>query len=374
METKKELAYKVDYSQFKLPYYKCNAEEKLIRRNFAMRLKIIEEERIKNGQTKKFSDRDIYKNIANVPRTSFYNWYRQEKENNGSGMSGYKRGPKQRGSKYLSDDIIEKLKKDITTKYPSDFGISRCLWDRKSVGEYLQILFNVKYSYNTISKILHSLGFVFRRPAKFSIKRDQEAIDTFKTDIYPQIIKEVEEDNGILLFLDETAVQQNSNTCRGFSPVGIAPHLAHHTETSAHRAGSLFICISLDGFMYHHFEEKSCKATDFKWFLEQLSKKLRSKKIHIVLDNAKIHKAKLINEFLKDSTNIRLHFLPPYAPDINPVELFNNALKSNIRYEKAMNSEELIEFVQNYMNEKEKDNESVKQFFNGKEVQYAKSA
>ena len=83
---------------------------------------------------------------------------------------------------------------------------------------------------------------------------------------------------------------------------------------------------------------------------------------------------KLINEFLKDSTNIRLHFLPPYAPDINPVELFNNALKSNIRYEKAMNSEELIEFVQNYMNEKEKDNEYVKQFFNGKEVQYAKSA
>ena len=57
---------------------------------------------------------------------------------------------------------------------------------------------------------------MFRRPAKFSIKRDQEAIDTFKTDIYPQIIKEVEEDNGILLFLDETAVQQNSNTCRGF--------------------------------------------------------------------------------------------------------------------------------------------------------------
>ncbi len=98
----------------------------------------------------------------------------------------------------------------------------------------------------------------------FSIKRDQEAIDTFKTDIYPQIIKEVEEDNGILLVLDETAVQQNSNTCRGFSPVGIAPHLAHYTETSAYTVGSFFICISLYGFMYHYFEEKSCKAIYFK--------------------------------------------------------------------------------------------------------------
>ncbi len=102
-----------------------------------MRLKIIEEERIKNGQTKKISYKDIYKNIVNIQRTSFFNWYRQEKENNGSGMSGYKRGPKQRGSKYLSYNQIEKLKKNITTKYPSDFGISRCLWDSKSAGEYL---------------------------------------------------------------------------------------------------------------------------------------------------------------------------------------------------------------------------------------------
>ncbi len=73
MENQKELAYKVDCSQFKLPYYKCSTEEKLIRKNFAMRFKIIEEERIKNGQTKKFSYKDIYKNIVNVQRTSFYN-------------------------------------------------------------------------------------------------------------------------------------------------------------------------------------------------------------------------------------------------------------------------------------------------------------
>ncbi len=47
-------------------------------------------------------------------------------------MSGYKKGPNQRGSKYLSYNQIEKLKKDITTKYSSDFGASRCLWDRKA--------------------------------------------------------------------------------------------------------------------------------------------------------------------------------------------------------------------------------------------------
>jgi len=374
MTQKKEFIYKFNDTQFNLPYHKCDKNEKKIRRFIAIRLKIREEERFSMGKPKIFSDIIIYKYIANVPRSNFYRWYRQEKNDHGSGISGYKRGPKQKYYKYLTNEQIEKMKKDIVTKYPHDFNISRCLWDRKAVAEYCKITFNVKYSLHTISKILRHNGFVLRHPAKFSVKRNQEAIDTFKTETYHKIVNETLEDKGIILFLDETAVQQNSNTCRGFSPVGVAPHLEHYTQTSAHRVGSLFICISSNGFMFHQFEEKTCKTNDFLWFLDQLSKKIRCKKIHIVLDNAKIHRAIAVQKYLKKHFKFKLHFLPPYAPDINPVELFNNALKSKIRHSKAMDSAELIEFIDDYMNEKKYDKEFIKNFFNGKEVKYTKSA
>lgn len=40
---------------------------------------------------------------------------------------------------------------------------------------------------------------------------------------------------------------------------------------------------------------------------------------HIILDNAAAHKSRKLVEYLKDS-RIRLHYLPPYSPNLNPIE------------------------------------------------------
>ena len=130
----------------------------------------------------------------------------------------------------------------------------------------------------------------------------------------------------------------------------------------------------MDGFMFHDFSEKTCNAEDFIWFLKQLSKKIRNRKIHILLDNAKIHHAKKVEKFLKRKRKFKLHFLPAYAPDLNAVELFNNALKSDIRHQKAMDSDELIDFVNQYMETKGNNEEFLKSFFESKTMQYTKVA
>jgi len=153
----------------------------------------------------------------------------------------------------------------------------------------------------------------------------------------------------------------------------IAPRLQHYTEKSSHGVGSFIIGFTILGFLLYNFIETTCKAVDFIWYLEQLMKKI-SGVIHIVLDNAKIYKCKKVNEFLEKHKRIKLHYLSPYAQDINPIELFNNALKSNIRHQKAMNAEELKEYAIGFMNKKGSDKEHVKKFFDGKEVKYTKSA
>ena len=374
MPLKREFARKFDETQSTLPYNECDDSEKALRRRLAIRLKLLEEERVKKGEKRILSDENIYKDIVGVPKSDFYRWFKQEKNEKGSGFSGYKRGPKQTGPKYLSKEQIDHLIFVITNKFPQDFNIPRCLWDRLAVAEYCKFKFQVSYSLHTISKILRDNGLVLRRPAKFSIKRNQEEIDEFTSTDYPSIVKEVEADGGILLHLDETHIQQDSNRCRGFSPVGLAPHLVHYAKTSSHSVGSLFICISMDGFMFHDFSEKTCNAEDFIWFLKQLSKKIRNRKIHILLDNAKIHHAKKVEKFLKRKRKFKLHFLPAYAPDLNAVELFNNALKSDIRHQKAMDSDELIDFVNQYMETKGNNEEFVKSFFESKTMQYTKVA
>ena len=54
-------------------------------------------------------------------------------------------------------------------------------------------------------------------------------------------------------------------------------------------------------------------------------------KIHVFCDNARYYKNLLVQEYLKTS-KIILHFLPPYSPNLNPIERLWKWMKECIIY------------------------------------------
>jgi transposase len=50
----------------------------------------------------------------------------------------------------------------------------------------------------------------------------------------------------------------------------------------------------------------------------------------IVLDNASFHKSKRITELI-EAVECKVLFLPPYSPDLNPIENFWAVMKSKIK-------------------------------------------
>ena len=55
------------------------------------------------------------------------------------------------------------------------------------------------------------------------------------------------------------------------------------------------------------------------------------KKVFLILDNLKVHHGKIVAEWLSRHQNeIRPFFLPPYAPESNPDEYLNHALKLSV--------------------------------------------
>ena len=44
-------------------------------------------------------------------------------------------------------------------------------------------------------------------------------------------------------------------------------------------------------------------------------------KITVVLDNASIHKTKALSAFVAGEGRLSLEYLPPYSPELNPIEL-----------------------------------------------------
>lgn len=68
------------------------------------------------------------------------------------------------------------------------------------------------------------------------------------------------------------------------------------------------------------FHEGSIKKEEIVAFFKALRAHLKQPLL-IILDGLRAHKSKLVREYL-DSTNghIQIAFLPPYAPDLNPIE------------------------------------------------------
>jgi len=59
--------------------------------------------------------------------------------------------------------------------------------------------------------------------------------------------------------------------------------------------------------------------------IKEYSKK--EKKLNIVLDNYRVHKTKLVQQ-IAEILNINLIFLPPYSPDLNPIEDIRRKIKN----------------------------------------------
>lgn len=94
--------------------------------------------------------------------------------------------------------------------------------------------------------------------------------------------------------------------------------------------------------------DKKFNAITFLTFLERLLRHRRKgRTMVVVLDNARYHHARLIRPWLhKKRQVLRLLFLPPYSPELNPVERvwkLTRRLSTHNRYFPAL--EDLVESV-----------------------------
>lgn len=78
-------------------------------------------------------------------------------------------------------------------------------------------------------------------------------------------------------------------------------------------------------------EDKKYDADVFLQFLKNVLSQYPNKKIVIILDNTKIHHAKLLKEFLEENRNcLELVYLSPYSPNLNKIEELWSWLKDSV--------------------------------------------
>ena len=68
----------------------------------------------------------------------------------------------------------------------------------------------------------------------------------------------------------------------------------------------------------------------FLYFLKHFLCPLLAKGDYVVMDNASVHKVDEVQDLIQ-KTGAKLIYLPPYSPDLNPIELAWNKIKQYLR-------------------------------------------
>lgn len=81
---------------------------------------------------------------------------------------------------------------------------------------------------------------------------------------------------------------------------------------------------------------------NYKTFIKHLKKVLNtyqaSSKIILVLDNVRFHHAKLLKKWLTKHPKLQLVYLPPYSPELNPIERAWWYMRKKITHNRFINS------------------------------------
>ena len=131
-----------------------------------------------------------------------------------------------------------------------------------------------------------------------------------------------------LVFIDETSTSTNMVRLRGRCPRGVrlignVPH--GHWKTITFVAGlrqrAMVAPFVVDGAM---------NATMFLAYLQQCLAPTLARSDIVVMDNLPVHKVAGVREAI-EAAGATLLYLPPYSPDLNPIEQAFSKLKSHLR-------------------------------------------
>lgn len=239
---------------------------------------------------------------------------------------------------YLTPDQEKEIYDVVTDKTPQESGFDGEMnWTSKFIKQLIQKQFNVKYSDRGVRSLLQRIGMSYTRPTYRLAKADPEKKEQFKQRFGFLRKQLLEEKIDRILFIDETMIRDYLAVSRSWSPKGRQrkiPTYGKHWGTKIigaldYESGEVF-CV----------QKLQYTAVEFLWFLERLVWYYANQRLVLILDNAKIHHATLLKPFLEEhSETISLEFLPPYCPDLNPIEglwkwmkqsVINNVFFSNV--------------------------------------------
>ncbi|MEK3697974.1 MULTISPECIES: IS630 family transposase [unclassified Paenibacillus] len=219
----------------------------------------------------------------------------------------------------LTEEQRKQLAAMLEQQQPADVGFeARYTWTLPLVAEWIKREFGITMSVRGISAMLKRMNFSFTKATYTLANADEDAQAYFKKHTFAALKKQVEAEKiDHLLFEDESMIRSYQALQYNWFPRGRQRKVPTYGK---HEGAKLFGAINYETGQVHHREEEKADTAAFIRFLQDLLSAYPGGEIALILDNSRIHHATELQPFLADHPRLELVFLPPYSPNLNPVE------------------------------------------------------
>ena len=131
-----------------------------------------------------------------------------------------------------------------------------------------------------------------------------------------------------LVFLDETGANTTMQRTHGYAPAG--ERVVGSSPLGGWRAVTFVGALTADGLVAPWALEGAMTGAWFLAYVEQVLVPALRPGMVVVMDNLPCHKVQGVEEAIQ-AAGCRLEYLPPYSPDLNPIENAFSKLKRGLR-------------------------------------------
>jgi len=241
--------------------------------------------------------------LFGVNEDSVSRWVRRFNER---GIDGITEGPRSGRRPKISAEQTDGIR-DLLL-HPEK--VSETHWTGRKFHGYLTNCCQLEAGYSTLMRWLRDAGFRLKVPRPWPLGQDEE-----KRKEFVELIRTFLQDFGVdLWFLDECGIEGDPRPKARFAMRGdkiLQPYSGAHL-----RMNVMGMVMPREGELYA-LEVSHCDTEVFQVFLDHANNDIEFKRLRniLIMDNASWHKTKSLKWGRFEPL-----FLPPYSPDLNPIE------------------------------------------------------
>ena len=250
-------------------------------------------------------------------RTTIYKWLTAASQP-GVGLRALRSKPATGRPRSLTPRQEQQVFRWINGRDPRQYGLDFGLWTRSIVASLIEEKLQVRLGVTAVGELLAKLGLTPQKPLQRAYQRDPEAIEKWRCERFPAIAKQAKAVGGEVYFWDESGFRADAVHGRTWGKKGQTPVIERPGQRQSISAAS---AVNVLGGFWYCIYKGGMNAELFVALLRKMMRR-RAKPLHLVVDGLPAHKTALVKAYVESTHGmLTLHFLPGYAPELNPDEL-----------------------------------------------------